>query len=73
MTTTKNFPEKNDFLGNYNLNRFPEQDFQIKNRIIGFFSDIEDYSAEYSTFLSMAEKISYRYDLRIGFVIRKIK
>lgn len=68
MDTTKNAPEKNDFLGNDQLNIDPLYDFQNKNRIVGFFSDIEDYSAEYSSFLSIAEKISYRYDLRIGIV-----
>ena len=73
MNTTKNFQEKNEFLGNYDLNKSPELDFQIRNRIVGFFSDIEDYSAEYSTFLSMAEKISYRYDLRMAIVIERFK
>ena len=68
MNTTQNFPEKNSFLNDFDVNVKPLYDFQLKNRIVGFFSDIEDYSAEYSNFLSIAEKISYRYDLRIGIV-----
>jgi hypothetical protein len=69
--TTKNFEEKNDFLGNTVLNIPEETDHHFRNRLIGFFSDIEEYSAEYSQFLSLAEKISHRPDLRIGIVTDK--
>lgn len=73
MDTTKNFPERNDFLGSTELNINSFTDFQYKNRIVGFFSDADDYSAEYSSFLSIAEKIAYRYDLRIGIVFYLFK
>jgi hypothetical protein len=69
--TSKNFEEKNDFLGNTILNIPEETDHHLRNRLVGFFSDIEDYSAEYSLFLSLAEKISHRADLRIGIVTDK--
>ena len=69
--TSCNFNEKNDFLGNTLLNIPVETDHHLRNRMIGFFSDIEEYSAEYSQFLSLAEKISPRADLRIGVVTDK--
>lgn len=68
MNTSMNYQYDSDFLNSYDLNLKPEIDFHLRNRIVGFFSDIDEYSAEYSTFLSVAEKISYRYDLRIGIV-----
>jgi hypothetical protein len=71
IDTSKNFEEKNDFLGNTVLNIPEATDHHLRNRIIGFFSDLEDYSAEYSVFLSLAEKISHRPDLRIGIVTDK--
>jgi hypothetical protein len=69
--TSHNFEEKNDFLGNTVLNIPEETDHHLRNRLIGFFSDTEDYSAEYSLFLSHADKISHRADLRIAVVTDK--
>jgi hypothetical protein len=71
MDTTKNFEEKNEFLGKTVLNIPIETDHHLRNRIVGFFSDMEDYSAEYSQFLSLAEKISNRPDLRIAVITDK--
>jgi len=71
IDTSKNYEERNDFLGNTVLNIPEVTDHHLRNRLIGFFSDIEDYSAEYSLFLSLAEKISHRADLRIGIVTDK--
>lgn len=71
MDTSRNFPERNDFLGNSVLNIPEETDHHLRIRLIGFFSDLEEYSAEYSQFLSLAEKISNRPDLRLGIVIDK--
>ena len=68
--TSKNFEEKNDFLGEP-LNIPESTDHHLRIRLVGFFSDLEDYSAEYSQFLSLAEKISNRPDLRIGIVTNK--
>lgn len=69
--TTQNFEEKNDFLGNTVLNVPEALDHPYRIRLIGFFADVEDYSAEYSQFYSYAEKISHRPDLRIGIVTDK--
>lgn len=69
--TSKNFVEKNDFLGDLTLNIPDETDYNYRNRLVGFFSDIEDYSAEYSSFFSYAEKISHRPDLRVGIVTNR--
>lgn len=71
MDTKKNFPEKNDFLGDTVFNIPEETDHHLRIRMVGFFSDLEDYSAEYSQFLSLAEKISNRPDLRVGIVTDK--
>ena len=68
MNTSEHFPEKNSFVADHVFVNDKRLDFQFKHRIVAFFSDVDDYSAEYSTFLSIAEKISYRYDLRIGIV-----
>jgi hypothetical protein len=69
--TEKNFEEKNDFLGTLVLDIPEETDHHYRNRIIAFFSDIDEYSAQYSTYISNAEKISHRPDLRVGIVIDK--
>jgi len=69
--TRSNFREKNDFLGETILNIPEETDHQLRIRMIGFFSDLEDYSAEYATFLSLAEKISNRPDVRVGIITDK--
>lgn len=69
--TSKNFEERNDFLGNAQLEIPAETDHEFRIRLIGFFSDLEDYSAEYSNYLSQAEKISHRPDLRMGIVTDK--
>lgn len=69
--TKKLFVEKNDFLGSYEVNVDENLDFKRRNRMIGFFSDIDEYSAEYASFYSYAEKISHRADLRIGIVTDK--
>jgi hypothetical protein len=69
--TKKNFEEKNEFLGGQVLNIPESTDHHLRIRMIGFFSDLEDYSAEYSQFLSLAEKISNRPDLRIGIITNK--
>ncbi len=71
MDTKKNFVEKNDFLGDTVFNIPEETDHDLRIRFVGFFSDLEDYSAEYSQFLSLAEKISNRPDLRVGIVVDK--
>ena len=71
MDTKTNFAEKNDFLGDTVLNIPEETDHHLRIRLVGFFSDLEDYSAEYSQYLSLAEKISNRPDLRMGIVTDK--
>jgi hypothetical protein len=62
------FQEKNDFLGNYNIEIHPELDYKSKNRLMGFFSDIDEYSSEYNKFVENANLISYRSDLRVGLI-----
>jgi hypothetical protein len=69
--TDKNFEEKNDFLGSTVLDIPEETDHHYRNRIIGFFSDVDEYSAQYSMYISNAEKISHRPDLRVGIVTDK--
>ncbi len=69
--TDENYEEKNDFLGHTVLDIPEETDHHYRNRLIGFFSDIEDYSAQYSMFFSYADKIAHRPDLRIGIVTNK--
>lgn len=68
MDTETNFVEKNNFLGDTTIDIPEETDHHYRIRMIGFFYDLEDYSADYSQFISYAEKISYRPDLRIGMV-----
>jgi hypothetical protein len=71
MDTRKNYVEKNDFLGDVKLDVKEETDHHLRIRLVGFFSDLEDYSAEYSQFLSLSDKICNRPDLRIGIVTDK--
>lgn len=72
LDVEKSVDEDNDFL----LGEKPELEhsffeYVYKNRLIGFFSDIEEYDAEYKAFFRYAEKISHRNDLRIGIVTNK--
>jgi hypothetical protein len=69
--TEKNFEEHNDFLGNLKLDIPEETDHHYRNRIVAFFADVDEYSAQYSTYISNAEKISHRPDLRIAIVTDK--
>ncbi len=73
MNTSDTYIENNEFIGlrnntNISLLVHPDDDFESANRLIGFFSDTEEYSQEYTKFLQNCDKISHRSDLRIGLV-----
>ena len=70
--TSKEYPnEKNDFIKDRPVEQYPAMTLNKRNRMIGFFADPEEYSAEYSSFITNAEKISYRNDLRIAIVTNR--
>ncbi len=71
MNTTMHYPENNAFLDRFEFHDDEKKDFKYRNRLVGFFSSLEDYSAEYSQFLSIAQNIAFKPDLRIGVVLNK--
>lgn len=66
--TDKHYPEKTEFLGDYTLQIPEEFDHHYRIRTIGFFSEVEEYSAELSQFYEYAEKVAFRADLRVAIV-----
>lgn len=61
----------NDFLAGQAIEIEELYEYAYKNRLIGFFSDKDEYSAEYDDFFKHAQKISYRSDLRLAVVTDK--
>jgi len=66
--TNHTIAENNEFLGNFKIEIPQYVEYNTKNRLIAFFSDVEEYSAEYKKFIENAKTISYRSELRIALV-----
>ena len=60
--------EKSDFLGDTKLEISEEFEHPYRIRAIGFFSEPEEYSAEFTQFHEYADKVAYRPDLRFAIV-----
>ena len=60
--------EKSDFLGETKLEISDEFEHPYRIRSIGFFTEPEEYSAEFTNFHDYADKVAYRSDLRYGLV-----
>lgn len=63
--------EDNEFLNGEKIRIEPFFEHMYKNRLIGFFADPEEYESEYTNFLSYAEKIAHRNELRVGVVTNR--
>ena len=68
LDTSKQLEEKSEFLGDYRIQIPEEFDPHYRIRSVGFFSEVEEYSAEYTQFHDYADKVAYRPDLRIAVV-----
>jgi len=68
LATDKQLEEKSEFLGDYKLYIPEEVDHHYRIRAIGFFSEVEEYSAEFTQFHNYADKVAYRGDLRFAIV-----
>lgn len=60
--------EKSDFLGETKLDISEEFEHPYRIRTIGFFTEPDEYSAEFSQFHDYADKVAYRPDLRFAIV-----
>ena len=60
--------EKSDFLGDTKLEISEEFEHPFRIRTIGFFSEPEEYSAEFTQFHDYADKVAFRPDLRFAIV-----
>lgn len=66
--TDKALEEKSEFLGDYKIQIPEEFDHHYRIRAIGFFSEVEEYSAELSQFHDHANRVAYRPDVRFAIV-----
>lgn len=60
--------EKSEFLGNTELDISEEFEHPYRIRTIGFFSEPDEYSAEFTKFHDYADSVAYRPDLRYAIV-----
>lgn len=60
--------EKSDFLGDFKFDISEEFEHPYRIRTIGFFTEPEEYSAEFTKFHDYADQVAYRPDLRFAIV-----
>jgi len=68
LQTDTPIEEKSDFLGDLNLEISEEFEHPFRIRTIGFFTEPDEYSAEFTQFHDYADKVAFRPDLRFAIV-----
>lgn len=68
LETDKQLEEKSEFLNDYKLQIPEEFDNHYRIRTVGFFSEVEEYSAEFTQFHDYVDKVAYRPDSRFAVV-----